>query len=184
MSRRQYRRNGTPIGDHKVYALAIFRGKKTRVYEIIPQGIETYEDLDFLVDMEELAFKFGSGYDRLVITKPGVDLSGEKLVGVDLHKSNLSGAKMSGSYVNGSLLTYCTLIGTDFSNAELRFAYLTGSNMTGADLFNSDVSSAEMYDVKLRDARTSHADFSEAYYPYGEVPAGFVRETTGRLRRR
>jgi hypothetical protein len=131
MSRRQYRRNGTPIGKYSVYALAIKSGKYTKVYEIVPQGIKTYEDLEMLVTMEELSGKFGHGYDRLAITKPGVDLRGVNLYGVDISYADLRGAD----------LRCCTLSEADITGTDLRGAnleYATRTNEPIPDGWESD----------------------------------------------
>jgi uncharacterized protein YjbI with pentapeptide repeats len=90
----RYRRNGTPIGDYNVYAITVSRTKTSGVFLLNTKDVETYEDLDMLVMLEEMSGRFGLqgvDFDRLVVTKPGANLSGAYLH-VVLNKCNLEGA--------------------------------------------------------------------------------------------
>lgn len=177
MSRRQYRRNGTPIGKYKVYALVFKRGEWTQSYEIIPSGIEFYDDLDFLVEMEAMSGRFGYGYDRIVITRPGVDLGGAKLMDVDMAGSNLSGANLKKAKLEGA-----ELIGVDLSGADLSGADMLGVRMEGAVLSGSKLIGTYMERVKLVDVKIDGTtDFSMAYLPDGPVPFGWDRDKEGVL---
>jgi hypothetical protein len=156
MSRR-YRRNGTPIGKYRVYALAIRAQRPSQVYEIIPSGIETYEELDMLVEMEEMTGRFGHDYDRLVLTKPGLDMT------ADLTGADLTGADLRDSFIGRSYMKNVVLNGANLSGANLRYAYLLGAKLVGAEL--------------------GGAELSDAYYPTGEVPQGWSRDEGGFLRK-
>jgi len=123
MSRRQYRRNGTPIGEYKVYALALNSGKWAEVFEITPHGIETYEDLEGLVMLEMIEGRFGAP-ERIVVTKPGVDLSGANLRGANLREANLRGANLRGVDLREANLYHADLGGADLREANLRDAIL------------------------------------------------------------
>jgi len=177
MSSRQYRRNGTPIGKYKVYALVFKRGEWTQSYEIIPSGIEDYEDLEGLVELEAMTGKFGYGYDRLIITKPGVDLGGAKLLDVDMSGSNLSGANLRKAKLEGA-----ELVGVNLSGADLSEADMLGTRMEGTVLSGSKFIGAYMERVKLVDIKLDYStDFSKAYLPDGPVPFGWDRDREGVL---
>jgi len=179
MSRRQYRRNGTPIGDRKVYALALRKDRPSDVFEIEPHGIETYEDLEGLVALEQMAGKFGYDYDRLVITRPGVDLSGKSILDIDISGSNLSGSHFVKSRFEGS-----TLDGVDFSGADLSRADLLNTYMSGTVLYGSKLIGAYMEGVNIEECRfDKETDFSSAYLPDGPVPYGWSRDNEGLLTR-
>jgi len=143
MSLRQYRRNGTPIGKHDVYALSFSRGERTQVYVIEPHGIETYEDLDVLVKLEMIEGKFGSP-DRLVITGPGVDLSKSDLTGVMLSNANLSGANLSDSTLSFSSIPEANLTGANLHRVDLTGANMLYSKLSGADLRGAELGGADL----------------------------------------
>jgi hypothetical protein len=147
MSRRQYRRNGTPIGEYRVYALAMKGTTCTGEFEISPSGIETYEDLESLVEMEAITGSFGYGYDRLVITRPGANLIGLKLLGAYIPKADLRGANLEGADLEGANLESVSLVG-----AILRGACLFEANLYGADLRESNLSRADLRLADLREA--------------------------------
>jgi len=160
MSRRRYRRNGTPIGEYKVYALVFKRWAE--VYEIVPQGIETYEDLEVLVEMEAMAGKFGFDFSRIVITKPGVYLEEANLIGVKIPGCNLSGANLS----------LC-----DLDEADLDHCNLSGANLEEAVLHR-----ASMNFVNLSGAKTRRAEFHGVIMNFGNTPPGWRRDAaTGTL---
>lgn len=167
MSRR-YRRNGTPIGDYNVYAIAFKQGERTQVFEVKPQGVETYEDLEMLVMMEELSGAFGYGYDRLVVTRPGADLSYTKLQVVNLEGANLRTAHLYGANLRGAKLQ-----GANLRDANLYGAILVGANLYGADLRGANLYCATLYGANLE----------RAHYPNGDVPEGWRRTETGHLTR-
>lgn len=173
MSRRQYRRNGTPIGKHKVYALVFKRGEWTQSYEIVPQGIETYEDLESLVMLEMIEGKFGAP-ERLVITKPGADLGGSimrnlNLMGCNLSWSDLSDCQMSNcllyeSDLSGSNLTYANLYRCNLSKANLKDANLSFCKLYGADLDSSILTRAELSGAELTKANMENAILNNVSY--------------------
>jgi hypothetical protein len=154
MSRRQYRRNGTPIGKHKVYALAFSRDQHAQVFKIAPHGIETYEDLEGLVMLEAMTGRFGA-HERLVVTKPGADLRGTDLYGADLIYANLSGARIE--------------------YANLTYANLSGANLSGANLSGSIFINAILRGTNMRSAKIIGADLNHVIYNKGTTwPTGFT----------
>lgn len=158
----RYRRNGTPIGKYKVYALVLKSGEQTQVFEIVPQGIETYEELDMLVELEKMAGRFGHGYDRLAITRPGVYLEEANLDLVNIQGCNLSGAN----------LCLC-----DMEYADLDNCNFSGADLEGAELFGSSMNNVNLSGANLRDAQLAQVDMA-----YGTVPHGWRRDVaTGKL---
>ena len=59
---------------------------------------------------------------------------------------------------------------------SLRRADLYGADLSGANLRGADLRGADLSGANLR-----RADLYGAYYPYGELPSGWVRGTDGRL---
>jgi len=168
MSRRQYRRNGTPIGKHRVYALALGQDDRAEVYEIVPQDIETYEDLDFLVELEAMAGKFGYGYRRLVVTRPGMDVSYRSISGIIMPRAMLRSVYLGEYNLDGANLKGSDLSGSDLSHAKLFRAKMSGSNLTGADLrganlIGADLGGAIFDGADLRGANLSGADLSGSF---------------------
>jgi len=163
MSRRQYRRNGTPIGKYKVYALVFKRWAE--VYEIEPHGIDIYEDLDSLVEMEAMAGKFGFDFSRIVITKPGVYLKEENLSRLQIPRCNLSGANLAMSNMSHADLDHCNLSGANLGGATFYGATMNFANLSGANIENAGFYGAEMN--------------------FGNAPPGWLREAaSGTLFRR
>jgi len=126
---RSYLRNGTPIGEYKVYAIAIRDSGGPAVFELNPHGISDYEDLDGLVMMETLSGSFGYDHERIVITKPGANLEGANLEDANLIRANLYGANLSGA----------NLIRANLNSANLEGAILKGANLRGAYYPTGDV---------------------------------------------
>lgn len=137
MSRR-YRRNGTPIGRYKVYALATQKGTMGEevigLFVVEHRGIDTYEDLESLILMEELSGKFGYGYSRITLTQPGTNLYGADLSFLDLSECNLSNAILRGSVMEGARFIECSFRGADIFSSVLRRTVLDGSDLRGANL--------------------------------------------------
>ncbi len=154
MSRRQYRRNGTPIGKYRVYALAFSRGDHAKVFKIAPHGIETYEELESLVMLEMIEGKFGAP-ERLIVTKPCADLRG-----TDLYDANL---------------TYANLSGARIEYANLTYAKLGGANLSGANLSGSVFTNADLRGTNMRGATIVGADLKHVMYNKGTTwPTGFT----------
>ena len=166
MPRRQYRRNGTPIGDHKVYALAMRGYTCTDVFEIEPSGIETYEGLEVLVDLEKMSGKFGFNYDRLVITKPGANLVGADIYGIDIRGANLE----------GSDIRFSNLAGSELEGAKLAHSNLVGSILYGANFRGSDLRDADLYECDIDKAIFSGCIWDRTT----KWPAGFRPHTSTR----
>jgi hypothetical protein len=159
MSRRQYRRNGTPIGKHKVYALALKPGKETRVFEVIPSGIKNYEDLEGLVMLEEMGGHFGIGHDKVVVTSPGLDLNGFNVGRIDIPGADLSEAalrfvQLPSSDLRGVDLSHADLVAANLMQADLRYADLTGSDLRGTNMYRATIKGTDLTDV-LYDSGTT-----------------------------
>ena len=80
----------------------------------------------------------------------------------DLRSANLSSADLSSADLSSA----------DLRSADLRWANLSSANLRWADLRWADLSSAP-YATNL----------DQAYYPTGDVPAGWVRGASGYLSR-
>jgi uncharacterized protein YjbI with pentapeptide repeats len=109
-------------------------------------------------------------------------LRGARLVGADLHESNLfradlSGADMSNTNLRGADLTEATLSGANLSRADLRGANLSrtrlsgvslreasldGANMRGTYLMEINLSGFDLSGTDLSEAELFHADLSAA----------------------
>jgi hypothetical protein len=166
MSRR-YRRNGTPIGKYKVYALAMKGNVCTGEFEIMSSGVETYEDIESLVMLEMIEGKFGAP-ERLIITKPGADLRGINIFRADWRDANLQGANLQ-----NSTLFFAKLQGADLSDAKLQGALLQGAKLQGANLLF-----AQLQGATLDMADLSGADLQGANLGGTKIVGGTWDSTT------
>jgi len=130
----RYRRNGTPIGDRRVYV--VLPGADPMVWEV--KGYKFWEEVDAGLPMEIMMGKFGfERVNELVIIRPGANLVGAKMVGVDLWKCNLRGAKMRGADLRNAELDLVDLSDADLSMSVLREASITDSFMPRCNLSHS-----------------------------------------------
>ena len=83
--------------------------------------------------------------------------------------------------LRGADLSGANLYGADLYGACLRGANLYGANLSDANLRDADLSGANLQDANLRGANLYGADLYGAYYPTGDVPAGWRRTETGHL---
>ena len=168
---RSYRRNGTPIGDRRVYVVTT-KKRPCSVYEINLPGVTEWETGESLVAMERMSVAFGddSMSDDLVLVKPGA-----KLTDANLRAANLSGADLSGADLSGANLYRANLSGADLTGAKLLGADLTGANLSGANLRGADLTGAD-----LSGAYLTGAYLRDAIYPTGTVPTGWTRYTDPR----
>ena len=100
------------------------------------------------------------------------------LRGADLSGADLFGADLDGAYLRGA-----DLRGTDLRWADLRGANLFGANLVGANLFGANLVGADLREADLRGTDLREADLRRAYYPHGDLPAGWARGADGRLAR-
>jgi uncharacterized protein YjbI with pentapeptide repeats len=98
------------------------------------------------------------------------------LAKVDLTGTNLRGANLTDANLSGADLTEA-----DLPRAYLRRANLTGTNLTGTYLTGAYLNDANIVGAKLYGTNFYGADLTGAYYPYGNVPAGWHRQEDGFL---
>ena len=79
--------------------------------------------------------------------------------------------------IHRGLLPMWSLAGQDLGGADLYVANLSYANLSYANLYAADLSYANLYGANL-----SGANLSDAYYPTGDVPAGWQR-VSDRLQR-
>lgn len=146
---RSYRRNGTPIGDRRVYA--VLPCAKVKVWEL--NGYSTWEEVAAGLPLEILMGKFGSeSLQYIVAVMPGANLARSFLGHAALVEANLSGADLEGASF------YCAaLSGSDLIEANLRGACLMGANLVGADLSRSNLMDAELQNANLWLAKLERA---------------------------
>jgi uncharacterized protein YjbI with pentapeptide repeats len=80
--------------------------------------------------------RFGSSFDYATSIR-SADLQGARFMscvfdGIDMSRSNASGADFSGSSLRGASLVNCDLSGANLSGVDLEGADLSGANLTGA----------------------------------------------------
>ena len=161
----RFRRNGTPIGDHKVYV--VLPAWEPKVWEI--SGYRTWEEVESGLPLEIMMGKFGFDYvNEIVGVMPGANLRGAYLRLVDLPRANLIGANLGGANLMFSRLAHASLRGADLSKANL-----TRSDLRFADLRGADLSEANLDYVYLDDAIRGSSD----------PPIPGWRVVDGRLRR-
>lgn len=124
---RSYRRNGTPIGSHKVYAVspgkrltyATSQGAKVWVIS----GYKTWEEADAGFAFEVMTGAFGFG-DRVVLVRPWAKLLGAMIEMVVMPSCNLSNADLVRS----------NLAEANFENAKMVGVEMMGASMNGTFL--------------------------------------------------
>ena len=192
---RRYRKNGTPIGDRKVYVVK--PGYPVQVWEVF--GYETWEEFKAGISIEIITGKFGlEDLDDIVFLTPGARLEGKNIAGARLVRCDISGSRMnacraprcvfdhsnmSRSVWIGSNLDYSSLVGIDASYGYFRSSSLEKCDLRGSDLTNSNFSYCDLSGADLRDCRTEGANFTGATREYGEHPIPGWESYDGRLRR-
>ena len=88
------------------------------------------------------------------------NLSGANLSGANLWFSHLSGAHLSCANLSGAHLWLANLLGADLSGADLSGAHLSGANLSGARLGHTNLSGAHLSDANLLGANLWGADLS------------------------
>lgn len=143
---RRYRRNGNPIGDHKVYV--VMPGSSPVVWEI--KGCKHWEEVPETVALEAMAGTFGPDFDadKSFIIMPGANLSGERLYSVDL-----SGADLSGADLSGANLRLANLMGVNLRDSNLIYANLVVAQLESADLRGADFFGTQLWGADLKGAK-------------------------------
>jgi hypothetical protein len=108
-----------------------------------------------------------------------IDLSGVKLVGAYLPRTNLAGAFLIYTDLTGANLNYANLAGADLMRANLTEAYLNGADLTGANLNGADLPRAELGGADLTHANLDSADLTGAVGI--DPPPGWEYAGGGRL---
>jgi hypothetical protein len=125
----------------------------------------------------------------------GADLSWAHLDGAVLHDAEMPHAKLSNASVSTFIppgdadvihadLRGANLRGADLVEAGLGYANMSGANLTGANLTNAYLFEAQLSRFPVN-ANFTGADLERAYWPDDRPePAGWVRDSGCRLRRR
>lgn len=162
---RSYRRNGTPIGDRRVYV--VMPAWNPKVWEI--SGYSTWEEVAAGLPLEILMGRFGlDGTNEIVAVMPGANLRGAYLRLVDLWGANLRGANLEGANLMFARLAHADLSDADLSRANLTRSDLRFSNLEGANLEGANI---------------SYAYLEDAYRRHSDDPIPGWRVVDGRLRR-
>ena len=157
----------TPIGKAKIYLLRFANGESLGSSEISPGGVETYEDLEASVLLEQISGNFGLGHDRVVLVRPGVDLRAANLraadlSGANLRAANLRYAELSYADLSAADLSTADLSGADLSKTCLHYANLSHSSLCQADLSDADLSKTCLRGANLTGANLTGANLTEA----------------------
>lgn len=106
-----------------------------------------------------------------VETEPiGLDLSKERLTGLEMRGTDLSHADVTKAVIAGSNLAEANLKHAQLNRATLAAVNLEGADLTGADLSDSkwiavNISGADFGDVVTDGARSVSVDWSSAKVP-------------------
>ena len=87
-----------------------------------------------------------------------LNLSGKRLIGVDLHEANLTETKLNNAILWQSewtnLKNYLRpILGAVLNGVNLKNSDLSGANLRGADLYGADLSGANLSKADLRSKR-------------------------------
>lgn len=103
----------------------------------------------------------------------GADLSGARLVHLDLRGENFMYADAAGAVFAGSLLNGANLSHADLRGADLRSACLRGADLADADLSGADFTGADVTGATVTPAATSQAIAWDSVPPSSSVcPTG------------
>jgi len=178
---RSYRRNGTPIGDRRVYVVTT-KKRPCSVYEM--SGVTTWEEADASFELMRGMYQFGddSMRDDLALVRPGADLTQANLEDANLERADLSGAILCGVNFCIADLTEARLCRANFTDAYLEEAVFCGADFTGADLTGARLMMAHLEDsdltrVVFTGTDIKYVEFEGAIYPTGTVPPGWKRYT-------
>ena len=112
-------------------------------------------------ELDNCGADLSGGADLQGITLVNPDLSGANLSGVYLDDSRLTNANLSGANLSGGDLKDSRLPDADLSGANLNNAFLTNANLSGANL-----SGASLYGANLTNTDLSGANLSGAFNTY------------------
>jgi len=110
----------------------------------------------------------------------GLDLSNEKLTGLEMRGADLSHANLSGSLIASS-----NLAGANLSNARLNGTTLAGVNLEGADFSSADLTNSKWIAVNIEGAdfggavmtgvKSVAVDWLSSHVPPNVKPGPMVR---------
>jgi len=86
-----------------------------------------------------------------------VNLQGANLSNADFGRASLSRANLRDANLGRAYLSYADLEGADLRGADLSFAYLNHANLKGANLCGANLSSAKLSEEQLAQAKTNWA---------------------------
>jgi hypothetical protein len=202
---RRYRRNGTPIGDRKVYVVMPgFRDPHDpgpcQAWEI--KGLAHWEEVADTIPLEAMTGAFGRDFDPRIakIICPGANLKSSSLYDgsfekvdlrdADLRRCDISATAFTDSDFRGANLSSAVVDAVRFSSCDLRgcrfYGKIRACSFFGCDLRNVDMSECEIYAASfyhcdLRGTRMSenvvNVDFGESERLPSDPPIASVRET-------
>lgn len=186
---RSYRRNGTPIGDYKVYIIVVDTTIPSRVFEI--SGMSTYEEAETAVMLEAMTGSLGNDPGRIVLTRPGANLAKANLSGANLEKCDLSGANLRhstlvGTKLSRSKMSGCNLIGVDAKHSNFYMSDLSYSKMWASSFIGSQLDGAKLDGVEVKapgGGAWLDTNFEGAIRPSGPFPQGWTVNDDGFMAR-
>jgi uncharacterized protein YjbI with pentapeptide repeats len=125
---------------------------------------------------EQLLNQYASGERNF----RGLNLSYQILGGVDLMRSDFSGAKLDHTILEGANLSRVNFSKANLSGANLRRAELIWANLQGANLRGANLRGADLSGADLGGADLTGADLGGAILPDGSIlltsnPASLLR---------
>ncbi|MEA5616590.1 pentapeptide repeat-containing protein [Cronbergia sp. UHCC 0137] len=154
------------------------------------------------MNVEELLSKYAAGVlDFIGVDLAETNLSGAKLIGINLSQANLSvinlsganlteanlsyaklnvgrlsGANLTDAILNNSSLNVANLMGTNFTHAQMRDASLVRSELIRADLTRADLSDANLNSANLREATLRQTNLRRANLSEANLRSCLLRE--------
>lgn len=110
----------------------------------------------------------------------GLDLSSERLTGLEMQGADLSHANLSSAMIAGSNLAGANLANARLNGTTVAGVNLEGANFSGADLTNSrwiavNIKGADFGDATTTGAKSVRVDWSSSRVPPAEQPGPMVR---------
>jgi hypothetical protein len=109
-----------------------------------------------------------------VLVLAGVDLRDAALPGVELGRSELTGALLTGADLNATTLQASRLAGADLGDADLRGADLRLTDLRDSNLRGTDLRATDLRGALLSGARFDGAIYNEATNWPEEPPPGSI----------
>jgi len=120
------------------------------------------ETWDKLVKLKVVSGDMPSGLWNLIgINLEKTDLSGANLKGTNLRSANLREANLSNTNLSYTDLSNADLSNTNLSYTDLSHAYLSNTNLGNADLVEANLSYTDLTNANLRGANLTNANLSK-----------------------